>query len=164
MPTGRRVDVTSPLEVGLSKSGTAQLPSSLPAGLNAVAKKLHWILAVCPNYYPGSQATKGRSKPSFVSLPARRPPSSLPMTYTARPPRSIFVHLPCVYKPPTDNDGNKIRTREAFRNYFRGIDRKRLRRLLREAYADRGSVECDAKVQKRLVLLERSLMDASFRR
>jgi len=41
------------------------------------------------------------------------------------------------------------------------MERERLRRLLREAYADRGAVECDAKVKKRLVLLETSL-DASL--
>lgn len=50
----------------------------------------------------------------------------------------------------------QIRTREAFSYFFRGMDQERLGRLLRTAYADCGPAECDAKVKKRLMLMERS--------
>lgn len=76
-------------------------------------------------------------------------------------PLSAVLESPPVYVALLGSR-SKMRTRESFRNYVRGMDRERLGRLLREAYADRGLPECDAKVKKRLVLLERSL-GASYR-
>ena len=46
-----------------------------------------------------------------------------------------------------------LRTRADFQRFFRGMSRRRLRRLLQDAYADLPEQPRAAKVKKRLLLL-----------
>ena len=46
-----------------------------------------------------------------------------------------------------------LRTKTGFQEFFRGISRDRMRRLLQSAYADLNQLERDAKVRKRMELL-----------
>ena len=48
----------------------------------------------------------------------------------------------------------ELRTKSAFRVFFTGMDRKRMKLLLEAAYADETSGEWRDKVDKRLTLLE----------
>jgi hypothetical protein len=53
----------------------------------------------------------------------------------------------------------QLRSRGSFRRFFTAVPRKRMRRLLVRAFAALGPAECDAKVAKRMGLLEDVLSD-----
>ena len=55
-----------------------------------------------------------------------------------------------------------LQTKDAFQRFFSGISRRRMELLLREAYAENYSSDVEAKVAKRMALMEGWMIDDSL--